>query len=125
MYFSMKMMYNDITLDDYTFADNGFNDLWAVKLKTKYEGVVYCYGKVTAQVADIDKETGDAMANLKFQYQILDPGDHDQEALEADKDFNDYIGDVLNHILQDAFENDKYRIGDDDTNNSTEESTNQ
>jgi len=42
-------MYNDITLDDYTFADNGFNELWAVKLLTKYEGVVYCYGKVTAR----------------------------------------------------------------------------
>lgn len=118
----MKMMYNDITLDDYTFADNGFNDLWAIKLLTKYEGVVYCYGKVTAKVADID-ENGDAHANLKFQYQVLESGDHDKDELEESNDFNDYIGDVLNHILQDAFENDKYRIGDESTDNSIEESS--
>lgn len=118
----MKMMYNDITLDDYTFADNGFNEMWAVKLLTKYAGVVYCYGKVTAKVEE-ENDDGSAMASLKFQYQILEPGDHDQEELESDADFNNYIGDVLNHILQDAFENDKYRIGDDDSDNSTEEST--
>ena len=118
----MKMMYNDITLDDYTFADNGFNDLWAIKLKTKYEGVVYCYGKVTAKLDEI-AENGDGLASLKFQYQILDSADFDKEDLEKDKDFNNYIGDVLNHILQDAFENDKYRIGDgDDSNDSITES---
>lgn len=120
----MKMMYNDITLDDYTFADNGFNDLWAIKLKTKYEGVVYCYGKVTAKLEEIDDETGDGIANLKFQYQILESGEFDKEELEKDRDFNNYLGDVLNHILQDAFENDKYRIGDELTNNSAEESSN-
>ena len=122
MYFPMKMMYNDITLDDYSFADNGFNDMWAVKLKTKYAGVVYHYGKVTAKIEEIE-ESGDAMANLKFQYKILDSGEYDEALLEVDKDFNNYIGDVLNHILQDAFENDKYRIGDDDTNDSAQEST--
>jgi hypothetical protein len=120
----MKMMYNDITLDDYTFADNGLNEMWAVKLKTKYEGVVYCYGKVTARLDEIEEETGDGLANLSFQYQILEEGDHDKEELEKSEDFNNYIGDVLNHILQDAFENDKYRIGDDDSNNSFEKSIN-
>lgn len=120
----MKMMYNDITIDDYAFADNGFNEQWAVKLKTKYMGVVYCYGKVTAKVTEVDEE-GEGIANLKFQYQILEPGDHDQEELENDPNFNNYIGDVLNHILQDAFENDKYRIGDESTDNSVEESTNE
>lgn len=115
----MKMMYNTITGDDYTFADNGFNEMWAVQLKTKWEGVVYCYGKVTAQVQD--EETG--MANLSFQYQILDPGEYIKETLESDEDFNNYIGDVLSHIIQDAFDNDKYRIGDGDTDNSTEESS--
>ena len=115
----MKMMYNNITTDDYTFADNGFNEMWAVKLLTKYEGVVYCYGKVSARV--MDEDTGEAA--LSFQYQILDEGDHDKEALEKDEDFNNYLGDVLSHIIQDAFENDKYRIGDDDSDNSTEEST--
>lgn len=118
----MKMMYNDITLDDYTFADNGFNDLWAVKLLTKYEGVVYCYGKVTAKVEE-ENDDGSAMASLKFQYQILDYGDYDED-LDESADFNNYIGDVLNHILQDAFENDKYRIGDELTNDSAEESSN-
>ena len=120
-------MYNTITHDDYTFVDNGFNELWAIRLKTKYEGVVYCYGKVTAKVDEI-ADDGDAFATLSFQYQVLDPGDHDQEELEKSEDFNNYIGDVLKHILDDSFETGNYKIGDhatDDSNNSTEESTSQ
>jgi len=121
----MKMMYNDITLDDYTFADNGFNELWAVKLLTKYEGVVYCYGKVTAKIDEI-ADNGDGIASLKFQYDILESGEFDKTELENSKDFKNYLGDVLNHILQDAFENEKYRIGDgENPNNNTQELTNE
>ena len=111
-------MYNNITSDDYTFADNGFNEMWAIKLKTKYENVTYCYGKVKAKVDD-----DDGNATLSFQYQVLDEGDYDKEELESSTEFNNYIGDVLSHILTDAFENENYRIGS-DTDDSTKESTN-
>lgn len=115
----MEMMYNSITSDDYTFVDNNFNEMWAVKLLTKFEGVVYHYGKITANV------DGDyALATLKFQYEILDEGEYDQEELKSSEEFNNYIGDILSHTIQDAFDNEKYRIGDEYTNNSTEESIN-
>lgn len=119
------MKYN-ITHDDYTFADNGLNELWAVKLLTKYEGVVYCYGKVTAKVVDEGSDEEDGFANLSFQYQIIDEGDH--EGLEQSEEFNNYIGDVLVHIIEDSFATGKYKIGDDatdDSNNSTTESASQ
>jgi hypothetical protein len=120
----MKMMYNSITIDDYTFADNGMNDLWAVKLKSKYVGVVYHYGKVKAKIDEV-VDNGDGLASLSFQYEILEYGDYTEEELLTD-DFRNYIGDVLSHIIQDAFENDKYRIGeDDDTDNNIEKSSNQ
>ena len=115
----MKMSYNNITADDYTFADNNLNEMWAIKLKTKYEGVVYCYGKVQAKL--MDEDTGNA--NLSFQYQILDAGEYDQKELDESEDFCNYIGDVLSHVIQDAFDNDKYRIGDEFTNDGTQEST--
>lgn len=121
------MKYN-ITHDDYTFADNGFNELWAVKLLTKYEGVVYCYGKVTAKVVDEGDGETDGLANLSFQYQVIDSADHDLEELESDEDFNNYIGDVLVHIIEDSFETGNYKIGDnatDDSDNSTTESSEQ
>jgi hypothetical protein len=120
----MKMMHNNITSDDYNFADNGVNDLWAVKLKNKYKGVVYHYGKVSAKIDDVFDD-GDGLASLSFQYELLDKGEYDEDELLTD-DFKNYIGDVLSHIIQDAFENDKYRIGEDDnTNNNIEESSNQ
>lgn len=119
-------MYNNITKDDYSFVDNNLNEMWAIELKTKYEGVVYCYGKVTASMDEIEEETGDGLATLSFQYQIIDAKEYDQEMLESDENFNNYIGDVLRHVIDDAFANDNYRIGDDesDTNHCAEKSVN-
>ena len=110
------MMYNDITSADYSFADNGFNEDWAIRLKTKYKNVVYCYGKVSAQVTKADE-----MANMSFQFQILDPADFDKEELDNSPAFKNYIGDVLTHVIQDAFDNDKYRIGPDDKANDSDD----
>lgn len=116
-------MYN-ISKDDYTFADNGFNEMWAIRLKNMYEGVVYCYGKVSAKLDEV-AGNGDGLATLSFQYQVLDEADFDKDDLEKSEDFNNYIGDVLKHIIEDSFATNNYRIGDgDDSDNGTEESTN-
>lgn len=121
------MKYN-ITHDDYTFVDNNFNELWAIRLLTRYENVVYCYGKVTAKVVDEGDGENDGLANMSFQYQILEPADYNEEELESDEEFNDYIGDVLVHIIEDSFKTGNYKIGEnatDDSNNSTQESSQQ
>lgn len=115
------MRYN-ISIEDYTFVDNNVNEMWAIRLNSKWPGLVYCYGKVTAQL--LDDDTGNA--SLKFQYQILDEDQYDKDELAKDPEFNDYLGDVLSHIIQDAFDNDKYRIGDNvNSNDRTEESVNE
>ncbi len=114
------MRYN-ISLEDYSFVDNNVNEMWAIRLNDKWPGLVYCYGKVTAQLLEDNSD----QASLKFQYQIIDEGDYDKDELAKDPNFNDYLGDVLSHIIQDAFDNEKYRIGNDDSNDSAKEPSNQ
>jgi hypothetical protein len=112
------MMYN-ITHDDYTFVEKG--DMWAIKLKGKFDGVIYHYGHVQATIDD-----DEVHATLSFKYQIIDPADFNQTELESSEDFNNYIGAVLQHTITDAFETGKYSVGDNATNNSnnsTKEST--
>lgn len=105
------MSYN-ITLDDYTFAEDGTSDAWAVRLKTKYEGVVYHYGSVQARVDD-----DEGNATLSFKYAVLDPAGNDLEELEKSEDFNNYIGAVLQHIIEDAFDTGNYRLGENASDN--------
>lgn len=120
MYKWVNLMYN-ITHDDYTFSENQLSENWGVRLKTKYEGVLYHYGQVSAK---LDDDEGNA--TLSFKYEILDSGEHDRKELESSEDFNNYIGAVLQHIITDAFDTGKYKIGDNATNdsdNGTTEST--
>lgn len=113
-------MYN-ITHDDYSFAENGQSEHWAVRLKTKYEGVLYVYGQVQAKLDD-----DEGAATLSFKYQVVDSCDYDIDMLEADEEFNNYIGAVLEHIITDAFDTGNYKLGEnatDNSDNSTKEST--
>ena len=115
-------MYN-ITHDDYTFAEDGQSDTWAVRLLTNYPGVVYHYGRVQAHVDD-----DEGNATLSFKYAVIDSAEYDQEELENDNNFNNYIGAVLQHIIEDAFETGKYSVGDNaskHSNNSTSEPSEQ
>lgn len=119
-------MYN-ITSDDYIFAENG-SEWWAVRLTTnKWKDTIYRYGKVQLKV--VNEETGDCKVN--FQYEIVNtPSKYSTEELTSDKEFNEYIGDILHHIITDAFDSGKYLIGDkktnaNDSNNNSEESDKQ
>jgi hypothetical protein len=98
----MKM----ITSDDYTFMENPMSENWAIHIKTgTWEGVQYAYGKIgLREHADQDGAT------LQFNYAILDSCDFDKNELQCDVNFNNYIGDILSHILTDAFENNNFRI---------------
>jgi hypothetical protein len=116
------MLYN-VTSDDYSFAEDGESDVWAIRLKTKYAGVVYHYGQVQAK---IDDDEGNA--TLAFKYAIIDPADNELEELQSSKDFNNYIGAVLQHIIEDAFDSGNYRLGEnasDNSNNGTSEPSEQ
>ena len=95
-----------ITVDDYTFAESQVDDHWAVRLLTEYPGVTYMYGKVQV------KEHPDGTASIDFKYKIVDAGEFEADDLEQSDEFRNYLGEVLQHIIEDAFDNGKAQIND-------------
>lgn len=94
-----------ITTTDYTFAESEADDHWAVRLLTDYAGVIYMYGEIKVRERVDD-------ATLDFKYKIIDPGQFKAEDLENDIEFKNHLGAVLQHIIEDAFENGKAKIND-------------
>lgn len=108
-----------VTVDDYTFAEADQDDQWAVRLRSAWPGVTYVYGKIQV------KEKTDGTASIDFKYKIVDAGEFKAEDLEQSADFNNYLGEVLQHIIEDAFDNGKAKINDRSkhTTNDNSEST--
>ena len=89
-------MYN-ITHNDYTFVEHENVDFYGVKLNTEFKGVVLIYGKVGIKESpELD------IATLSFTYTIQDPADNDHDELCKDEYFNNYIGAVLEHIINET-----------------------
>ena len=89
-------MYN-ITHKDYTFVEHENVDFYGVKLNTEFKGVVLIYGKVGIKESpELD------IATLSFTYNIQDPADNDHDELCKDEYFNNYIGAVLEHIINET-----------------------
>lgn len=117
----MKPMNPKITENDYAFVEKPTSELYSVKLKSgRWSGVIVSYGKVSLKVNE-DKET----ATLSFQFKVDEaPPPHDIEILEESNDFNNHLGDILSHIIQNAFDTGKYKLGSNDkqsTNNDSAE----
>jgi len=88
-------VYN-VTHKDYTFVEHEDIDFYGIRLNTRgFEGIVLIYGKVGIRE---DKELD--IATLSFTYQVQDPGNHDHDELCKDEYFNNYIGAVLQHIIE-------------------------
>jgi hypothetical protein len=115
------MAKNKITNDSYGLVESA--DLvgspiatYSVKIKDKkYKNVIVSYGKIGLNV----QEDGQS-AKLSFKYQIDDPADFDRQELESDHNFNTYLGDLLAHIIQTAFDSGNYKVGDAPTKASDE-----
>lgn len=87
---------------------------WAIHIKTgQFEGVQYAYGKIGLT------ETKDGNATLKFNYVILDACDFAQDMLKCSTEFNNHVGDILVHILEDSLANEKFKIGNNERSNPT------
>ena len=91
-------MYN-ITNKDYTFVESETVDFYGVKLNGEFDGVILVYGKV-----GIKEDTTLDIATLSFTYNIKDPADNDHDELCADEYFNNYIGAVLGHIINETMD---------------------
>jgi len=99
-----------ITSDDYTFMENPMSESWAIHIKTgQYEGVQYSYGKI-----GLKESLEHDSATLQFNYAVLDSCEHDTDELVASAEFNNYVGDILSHILTDSLENDRFKLGNND-----------
>tara|TARA_B110000977_G_C10925783_1_gene435020 strand:- start:333 stop:677 length:345 start_codon:yes stop_codon:yes gene_type:complete len=107
-------MYN-ITSNDYSFVENDSVDFYGVSIKTRaYKGVVVVYGSVSIKESpELD------IATLSFNYNIQDPASWDHDKLRADEDFNNYLGDLLQHIILDSLEHKDAQIGTIDTTTDT------
>jgi len=120
-------MYN-ITEDDYTFVERDDQEHWVVRLKTGvYADTFYTYGKVSIEPPEggwTEDGDDDNVGTLRFTYSLLE-SDHDLNELQESPDFNNYIGAVLQHFLEDSFAKGDYRIGDDKSGDDDTEKSDQ
>jgi len=82
-----------------------------------WNGVQFRYGSISARVLEGDQ------AELSYDLTVTNQDPEKTEEIENDSNFQTYVGDILMHILDNAFENEEYRIGgDESTNDNTTES---
>ena len=108
----MKMK---ITHDSYSFVENASSqDEWHVKIKEgDYKGIVYKYGVI--EIIEPEHEADEA--RLKYQFKVVhlpQSLDFTEEDLNQDVEFLNLLGDILLHIVEDAMENNKYKLGNND-----------
>ena len=93
------MMYN-ITTDDYSIVESNKSEFYGVKLSGgKYNNVIVIYGQV-----GIKEEPELDQARLSFNYTLQDPGELDSSDLDKDEYFKNYLGAILQHIINDTLE---------------------
>ena len=92
-------------LDDIiTFVEKPSSDLYSIKVKEgPYTGVIYTYGKV--QLLE-DESAAELKLKFKFHIEVAPPGFTIKE-LEEDKDFKNFMGDVLSKLLEEKIYNDE------------------
>ena len=114
-----KQMNPKITDTDYVFVEKPASELYSVKLKSgQWSGVIVTYGKVSLKVNE-DKES----ATLSFQFKVDEaPPPHIVEILEESNDFNNHLGDILSHIIQNAFNTGNYKVGSNDKQSTNDDS---
>lgn len=106
---------SNITADDYAFAERDDQEHWVIHLKTgKWKDTYYCYDRVQLIAPEGGwPEEGDGEGTLSFNYGLIE-SPFDLTELSEDVDFNDHIGYILRHIIEDSFDSGNYKIGSED-----------
>jgi len=106
-----------ITKNDYQLVESNDIEFYGVKLLTgKWKDVLYIYGQVKIKESpELD------IATLAFTYDIQDAGQFEEAELIGDIDFRNYIGGVLQNIMEESLEIGKVigKIGHNNTNTDT------
>ncbi len=103
-----------ITKESYTFVEHKGDEDWYVKIKSDgpYKGIIYKYGRIQVQE---DEENLDAKLNFQFDISKIPDELHiDKEELKEDMTFLNMLGDILVHIIEDAMDSGKYKLGKND-----------
>jgi len=112
------MMYNAIVSEDYAFVENDAADFYGVRLKSEpYKDVILVYGQVSVK-EEVD-ESGEPYGKLSFNYSVQDTAEFSNTELVESEDFNNYVGDILHHIIADSLESGEAIIGNQDTTTDT------
>jgi hypothetical protein len=101
----------------YITVEHPGSDFYAIHLNdnSPYDGVRFIYGTVSIKESpELD------IATLSFTYNINDPGDFDHDTLRDDEKFNNYLGDLLTHIIEQGTTNLEKRNTDTRTESSTQ-----
>ena len=86
----------DLIEDTFRFFDYNEDLIGVELLIDNYEGVKYCYDRVSVDVVDEN-------LRLKFTYYIIDKLDFEDGVLEKDSRFLSIISDILyNHIYNEV-----------------------
>ena len=120
-----------VTEADYTILDPDFvadssqalSEIRIDRTSSRWNGIKFKVTRLSARVLD-----GDEMAELSYDFTVTkyDPRMYTAEQLENNDEFQTYVGNIIMHIIENAFENGDYRIGrDDDTDDNPAESSSQ
>ena len=106
-----------ITSADYQLVESNDIEFYGVKLLTgKWKDVLYIYGKVSIKESpELD------IATLAFTYDIQESGQFEEDELIGDINFRNYIGGILQHIMEESLEEGEVigTIGHNNTNTNT------
>ena len=106
-----------ITSADYQLVESNNIEFYGVKLLTgKWKDVVYIYGQVKIKESpELD------IATLAFTYDIQESGQFEEDELIGDIDFRNYIGGILQNIMEESLEKGEVigKIGHNNTNTNT------
>lgn len=111
----------EVSSSDYQLVESNDVEFYGVKLLTgKWKNVVYIYGKVQIKESqELD------IATLSFTYNIQDSAGYEDDDLINDINFRNYIGGILQHIIEDSLDYAEENnvavigIGNDESNTNT------
>ena len=111
----MSVTEKDYTYVDPDFVGDGEQALSEIRIDADnaWNGVCIKVGRISARVIHESDE-----AELSFDFTVTNQDTDVAEELENDTDFQSYVGDIIVHVIENAFEKGDYRIGgDDDSDN--------
>jgi hypothetical protein len=114
-------MHYTITNDDFKFVERPEDDHYTIHLTTgPWTDTKFQFGQV--QIHEEDSNDDDGL-KVSFDWKLIE-GD---PVLESDSDFQNYIGDILTHVITDSLDakigempHDNTLDSDDDTTQSAE-----